>query len=190
MTMLVLGDGFPPGAGAGQAAHGQDVGWFPGKPFFRLGKLFMQTKHILTKCIPSSEEGKFLEDRLYEFNSLQTGQGDGELFAFFIRNDNQEIMGGISGWTWANACKIQSLWVHPAWRRNGCGSDLLEAAEKEARERDCRVILVESYSFQAPAFYQKHGYELIWQLYDFPPGYHYCYLVKRIMNADVDNRNS
>jgi hypothetical protein len=27
---------------------------------------------VLTKVVPSSEELQFLEDRLYEFNSLQT----------------------------------------------------------------------------------------------------------------------
>jgi GNAT superfamily N-acetyltransferase len=134
--------------------------------------------HAPIKCVPSSEELNFLEDRLYEFNSAQTGQEDGRLFAFLIRNDEQEIVAGISGWTWARACEIRDLWVHPSWRRLGYGRSLLQAAEREARDRGCQVVLVASYSFQAPAFYQKHGYELAWQLNDFPPGHQYCYLVK------------
>jgi GNAT superfamily N-acetyltransferase len=143
----------------------------------------MNTKFTADKCVPSSRELKFLEDRLYEFNSSQTGRHDGQSFAYFIRNDRQEIIGGISGWTWAYACEIRALWVHPAFRRKGYGSNLLQAAEKEAAEHDCKVILLESYSFQAPAFYQKNGYELTWQLNDFPPGYRYCYLIKRINRA-------
>jgi len=139
----------------------------------------VNTNHVLTKSVPSSEELQFLEDRLYEFNSVQTGQDDGQLLAYFIRNDQQEIVAGLSGWTWAHACEIRALWVHPSWRRQGYGRDLLEAAEQEAQDRGCKVILIGSYSFQAPAFYQKYGYELAWQLNDFPPGHQHFYLVKR-----------
>jgi N-acetylglutamate synthase-like GNAT family acetyltransferase len=133
----------------------------------------------LTKSVPSSDELQFLEDRLYEFNSQQTGREDGHLFAFFIRNEQHEIVAGCSGWTWAQACEIQTLWVHPSLRGQGHGRELLEAAEQEARSHDCKVILVSSYSFQAPGFYQKCGYELVWKLNDFPPGHQHCALVKR-----------
>ncbi len=134
----------------------------------------------MTKGIPSSEELQFLEDRIYEFNSGQTGINDGRLFAFFIRDEQQEIVAGLSGWTWANACEIRDLWVHPKWRGQGYGRSLIESAEEEARTRGSRVILITSYSFQAPAFYQKCGYKLVWLLNDFPPGHQNCYLVKKL----------
>ena len=136
--------------------------------------------NILTKVVPSAEELDFMDDRLYEHNSAQTGQDDGQLFGFFIRNDQQEIVAGLSGWTWAQACQIQNLWVHSSLRGQGYGEHLLEAAELEARARGCKVIFLESYSFQAPGFYQKHGYELAWQLDDFPPGHQNNFLVKRL----------
>jgi GNAT superfamily N-acetyltransferase len=139
----------------------------------------MNTDHVMTKGIPSSDEIQFLEDRLYEYNAAQTGQDDGQLFGIFFRNGDQEIVAGLSGWTWAQACEIRELWVHPLWRGQGYGRRLLESAEQEAGGRGCRVILIGSYSFQAPAFYQKCGYTLEWQLNDFPPGHQYCYLVKR-----------
>src|SRR5512144_77919 len=129
----------------------------------------MNANQIMMKIIPSSEEVDFLEDRLYDFNSAQTGQDDGQLFAFLVRNDNEEIVAGLSGWTWAKACEIRTLWVHPDWRGQGYGRSLLESAEQEARLRGCTVILMSSYNFQAPAFYQKFGYEVAWQLNDFPP---------------------
>lgn len=139
----------------------------------------MSADHGLTKRVPSAEELQFLEDRLYEFNSAQTGQDDGQLFAFLVRNEQQEIVAGLSGWTWAHACEIRTLWVHPAWRGQGFGRRLLESAEQEAQACGCNVILIGSYSFQAPEFYQKCGYRLAWQLNDFPPGHHHCYLVKQ-----------
>jgi GNAT superfamily N-acetyltransferase len=139
----------------------------------------MNANHTKTKSSPSSEELQFMEDRLYEFNGAQTGKTDGRLFSIFIRDEKQEILAGISGWTWANACEIRTLWVHPSWHGQGYGRDLLESAEQEARARGCKIILIASYSFQAPTFYRKCGYELSWQLNDFPPGHQYCFLVKR-----------
>jgi len=142
------------------------------------------TKPVLIKSVPSSDELQFLEDRLYEYNSEQTGREDGQLFAFFIRNDRQEIVAGLSGWTWAQACEIQTLWVDPSLRGQGHGRELLEAAEQEARAHGCKVILIGSYSFQAPGFYQKCGYELVWRLEDFPPGHQHCAMVKRFPETE------
>ncbi len=140
----------------------------------------MHPNHKLSEGVPSSKELQFLEDRLYEFNAAQTGHDDGQLFAFLIRDERQEIIAGISGWTWAQACEIRELWVHPSWRGQGYGSQLLQAAEQTARTRGCQLILLTSYSFQAPKFYQKFGFELEWRLDDFPPGHQYCHLVKRL----------
>jgi GNAT superfamily N-acetyltransferase len=141
------------------------------------------TEPILTRIVPSPQDLQFLEDRLYEYNSWQVGREDGQLFAFFIRDDQQQVLAGLSGWTWAEACEVQSLWVHPDWRRKGYGRELLAAAEQEAQAHACKVILITSYSFQAPAFYQKCGYELAWQLNDFPPGHAHCILVKRFRDT-------
>jgi GNAT superfamily N-acetyltransferase len=141
------------------------------------------TEPVLTRFVPSPQDLQFLEDRLYEYNSRQVGREDGQSFAFFIRNDQQQVLAGLSGWTWAEACEVQSLWVHPDWRRKGYGRELLAAAEQEAQAHACKVILITSYSFQAPAFYQKCGYELAWQLNDFPPGHAHCILVKRFRDT-------
>ena len=145
----------------------------------------MKTRPVISKRIPTLAEIDFLEEQLYEFNSAQTGQDDGRLFGFFIHNDQQEIVAGITGWTWAHACEIERLWVHSDWRGLGYGQALLESAEQEARQRGCRVILIISYSFQAPGFYQKHGYELAWQLFDFPTGHQNCFLVKRFNESET-----
>ncbi len=139
----------------------------------------MSANDGITRSIPSAGELQFLEDRLYEFNRAQTGHDDGQLFAFLVRNEEQEIVAGVSGWTWAHACEIRTLWVHAAWRGQGYGRRLLEAAEEEAQAHGCSIILIGSYSFQAPEFYQSCGYRLAWQLNDFPPGHRHCYLVKQ-----------
>lgn len=67
-------------------------------------------------------------------------------------------MAGLSGWTWGTCAGIAMVWVHEDSRNAGWGGLMLDAAEDVARERGCRQILVSSFTFQAPAFYERHGY--------------------------------
>jgi GNAT superfamily N-acetyltransferase len=72
--------------------------------------------------------------------------------------DAGELVAGLSGWTWGTSAGIAMVWVRDADRRGGWGARLLEAAEREARDRGCRQVLVSSFTFQAPHFYARHGY--------------------------------
>jgi GNAT superfamily N-acetyltransferase len=130
--------------------------------------------------IDSQQEIQLLEDRIYEYNATALNKDDGRLFSRIVRDEYKEIIGGIAGWTWARACEITQLWVDKNSRKNGIGSMLLEAAEEEAKRNGCRTILVRSYSFQAPHFYQKYGYTAELILNGFPEGYSYYILAKRI----------
>ena len=58
---------------------------------------------------------------------------------------------------------------------------LLEAAEVEARGRGARTILVRSYSFQAPAFYERHGYGILHIIEGFPAGFRYHLMMKPLV---------
>ena len=50
------------------------------------------------------------------------------------------------------------VWVRPSARTSGWGRRLLEAAEQTARERGCHQIIVSSFTFQAPGFYESFGF--------------------------------
>ena len=133
----------------------------------------------LTRISPTSKELDFLEDRLYEHNCRATGTEDGQLFAFLVRDEQDAIVAGLSGWTWAGACEIRTLWVDAGCRGQGYGRRLIAAAEAEARAHACKIILLTTYSFQAPEFYRKLGYEPAGRVEDFPPGHQHHILVKR-----------
>ncbi|MFE3073953.1 GNAT family N-acetyltransferase [Streptomyces sp. NPDC059247] len=75
-----------------------------------------------------------------------------------VTDDAGELVGGLSGWTWGGLFGIEMLWVRAEDREEGWGSRLLLAAEEEARLRGCDRASVSSFTFQAPAFYRRHGY--------------------------------
>ena len=129
---------------------------------------------------PSPAELQFLDDRIYAHNHTATGKDDGSLFAFLVRGDDGELLAGLSGWTWANVCEIRILWVSAALRGQGLGAELLARAEAEARAKDCRKIILTTYSFQAPDFYPKYGFTQAACITDFPPGFQY-YLFEKTL---------
>jgi hypothetical protein len=107
-------------------------------------------------CIETDQDThktiQFLEDKIYEYNSSKTHVDDGCLFSRIVKSGDKEIIAGI----------------------------LLEAAELEARCKGCRTILIKSYSFQAPHFYEKHGYKTEHIINGFPEGHGYHILTKQI----------
>jgi len=125
---------------------------------------------FLISVDPTADEVQYLEDRIYEFNARTTGITDGERLAFFVREDNR-IVAGICGNTWGGTCELRQFWVEESKRHLGLGTKLFQAAEQEARRRGCIQIVLMTYSFQAPAFYEKHGFEVIATIDNDPHGH-------------------
>lgn len=71
-----------------------------------------------------------------------------------------EPLAGAIGRTWGQCCELQQLWVADAWRRRGLGRRLMDAFHADAEARGCRTFYLETWSFQAPAFYRACGYDL------------------------------
>jgi GNAT superfamily N-acetyltransferase len=134
----------------------------------------------VTQSEPTPEEVQYLEDRLYEHNSGATGVADGQLLAFFSRDESGRIIGGICGNTWGGGCEIRQFWVEPSRRHLGLGTLLFRAAEREARRRGCSQMLLMTFSFQAPAFYERHGFEVVATIADHPRGHRNLLMRKRL----------
>jgi GNAT superfamily N-acetyltransferase len=124
----------------------------------------------LTAVDPTPDDVQYLEDRIYEFNSSTTGISDGKWLAFFVRARDR-IVAGICGNTWGGTCELRQFWVEESQRNRGLGTKLFEAAEQEARRRGCTQIVLMTFSFQAPAFYKKHDFEVVATIDDHPRGH-------------------
>jgi GNAT superfamily N-acetyltransferase len=127
---------------------------------------------------PAPDDLRFLEEQIIHHNDAQTGAYDGRGLAIFLRDERDEIIAGLSGYTWAGMCEIEFLWVRPDLHGQGLGRRLLQAAEQEAQDRGCSLVILGSYSFQAPDFYLRNGYELVGRIDDCPPGHTNYYFKK------------
>lgn len=120
---------------------------------------------------PSPLDVHFLEERIYDYNVGATGIADGDGLAIFVRDADGRIVAGIAGYTWGGSCEIRQLWVEQSRRRQGLGTQLLTAAEAEARRRGAHHIVLWTHTFQAPDFYRKHGFTALFAHDDHPRGH-------------------
>jgi GNAT superfamily N-acetyltransferase len=138
---------------------------------------------LLVEAEPAHADIRFLQDKLYEYNVEQTGSADGKWLCIFVRDENGNIAAGLHGWTWSGCGKIENLWVRHELRGQGYGRRLLQAAEGEAAARGCDRLFLDTFSFQAPLFYQKLGYEIIGTLEDFPAAPHKQYQLRKWLGS-------
>ncbi|WP_263492064.1 GNAT family N-acetyltransferase [Bacillus sp. RAR_GA_16] len=94
--------------------------------------------------------------------------------------EEEEMIGGISGTLFWQHLHIDFLWVDEKMRGHGYGRKLLQQIESLAEEKGCRLILLDSFSFQAPGFYLKEGYEICGKVENHPEGHTQYFLQKRL----------
>lgn len=77
-----------------------------------------------------------------------------------------EVDGAVAGWAARENFDdlISDFWVDPSHQRQGVGTLLLEAVEKQIVERGSATANLESHAQneQAISFFKKHGYNVSW----------------------------
>lgn len=119
-----------------------------------------------------------LRDEIGRFNLETTGIAEFRELLRADYDDNGDLLAGVYGWSWGRTCWIEALWVRKDVRRRGVGSRLLAAAEEEARRHGCEQLALDTHTFQAPAFYERHGFEVVGVLPDYPKGHSKLFLRK------------
>ncbi|MPY22746.1 GNAT family N-acetyltransferase [Shewanella psychropiezotolerans] len=84
------------------------------------------------------------------------------------RDEDNELIGGVSGQTIYRNFLIDVVWVDKKTRGTGLGRRLMELAEVEAKKRGCLTAQLDTLSYQAPVFYQKMGFEIVGTVPEFP----------------------
>ncbi len=95
-----------------------------------------------------------------------------------VRDAAGTIVGGLLGGTIWHWLYVDILWLSDAIRGQGYGSRLLAEAERIAQERGCMAAQLDTMSWQAVGFYERHGYSVFGVLDNFPPGHRKYFLHK------------
>jgi GNAT superfamily N-acetyltransferase len=113
----------------------------------------------------------FIQQHLSAYNIAAAHLEEWSALTALVRDDDGEIIAGLIAELWGGCLELRYLWVREDRRGHGYGTRLLAAAEAEARSRDCVQAVVDTFSFQAPDFYQRHGYTVRGIVDDFPRGF-------------------
>lgn len=89
-------------------------------------------------------------------------------------------VGGVIADLWGNWLLIKFLWVDDSMRDKQVGSQLLQRLEKYAQSQGCTSSLVDTLSFQAKPFYEKHGYQCQMVLENYPLDSSLAFLIKSL----------
>jgi GNAT superfamily N-acetyltransferase len=114
------------------------------------------------------------------YNNERAGEEKFQRVCYVLKDPEGEIAGGILGeiyWDWFY---IDLLWVKEPLRGQGYGRSLLTQAEERARRQGAGNVYLDTFSFQAPDFYTKNGYEVFGKLPDFPAGHTRFFMTKKL----------
>jgi GNAT superfamily N-acetyltransferase len=117
---------------------------------------------------------------LVRFNCEQAGPHRYKRTVLSVRDEKGRLLGGLILQSYWQESYIELLWLSARARGAGYGSLLIKEAERRARRHGSRLIHLNTYSFQAPGFYEKQGYQRIGGISGSPQGESRHFYVKRI----------
>ncbi|MFD1850783.1 GNAT family N-acetyltransferase [Oceanobacillus bengalensis] len=128
------------------------------------------------------DDSEFIRKKLIEYNMEQLPdelKTPNEAISFVLKDVEGRIVGGITGNMYWHSLHVDFLWVDESVRNEGYGSKLLRKMEDFAQDKACRLIHLDTFSFQAPEFYKKNGYEVFGTIENHPKGFNQYFLQKR-----------
>ncbi len=142
------------------------------------------TARLTLSDSPTEEEVDLIHARLEQYNRQQTnGEYDepGAEIGLVLKSPEGTVIGGITAGTIFRVMHLEAFWVSKEHRKQGHGSRLVLQAEQIGFEKGCVASQTQSFSFQAPGFYQKIGYQVL-GIYDgYPDGITEYTLMKRLL---------
>ncbi len=129
---------------------------------------------------PKAEDRQAMVNGMLAYHASKGHPRKKEIFSIILRDKNNSIKGMvIVSFLW-NGMHIDSLWIDETLRGKKWGGLLLNMAEKEAIKRGCSVAYTDTFTWQAPKFYEKQGYKLYGKLKDFPKDNSLLYYAKNL----------
>lgn len=140
----------------------------------------MNSLRLVSEREPNPADLEVVKQGLYSFNMRTMNEERFLDISIFLRDATNAIQGGILGTVWADWFHLEFLWIAESYRHQGYGDQLIEAAEAEARAFGSKSAYLETFSFQARPFYERHGFQVVGAINNYPPGQTYYLLSKSL----------
>jgi GNAT superfamily N-acetyltransferase len=119
---------------------------------------------------PSEDDHRAIFNPLLAFNDAKISDDRYEQIAIMLKTGAGDSVGGLWAKLYYDWLFVELLFVPEDLRGEDFGTKLLTQAEQIAREKSCVGIWLDTFSFQAPGFYEKNGYERFGALENYPRG--------------------
>ena len=138
---------------------------------------------VLTDA-PNEADHAVIEGGLSDFNTEQAGYRDWRELALLARDPaTGKTLGGILGRTTLGLLFLDLVYLPPTLRGQDLGSRMMRMVEEEAVRRGCRSGALITISFQAPGFYERHGWREFGRVACDPPGTFRVFMSKTLPAA-------
>ncbi len=128
----------------------------------------------------NAEEIDVLCQALQAFNHPYIGNAEAPPIHLIARTSDGAVAGGILADVALGWLEIHVLWVAPALRCTGLGTSLLQTCERQALALNAHSARLDTFDWQAEAFYLRHGYTCFGRLADYPVGHERVFMCKRL----------
>ncbi|WP_267551746.1 GNAT family N-acetyltransferase [Rhizobium rhizogenes] len=119
---------------------------------------------------PSDADRRAILTPLDAFNKTKAGDENYEPIAIVLRDEAEKIVGGLWAQLYFDWVFIELLFIPENLRGENLGARLLSQLEEIAKAKNCVGVWLDTFSFQAPGFYERQGYERFATMDNYPKG--------------------
>ena len=130
--------------------------------------------------IPTKQDKDEIFQELLKYNLERIECKDIKELGIFLEDEQGKKVAGIVGDTHGNWLEVEYLWVSETLRGQDIGTDIISKAELIAKERGCKYVFLNTFSFQAKGFYLKIGYQEVFSLEEYPLTGERHYFIKKL----------
>jgi GNAT superfamily N-acetyltransferase len=144
----------------------------------------MNEPELVLTDSPDAEARHVIDVRLGDYNAGHAGYWDPRALAVLVRDPaSGRCVGGMLGRTSLGLLFIDLVFLPEDLRGRMIGTRMLRMAEEEALRRGCRGAVLYTINFQAPGFYERHGWREFGRVPCDPPGTSRVFMTKELRNG-------
>jgi GNAT superfamily N-acetyltransferase len=135
---------------------------------------------VVTDAVNEQIE-EIIRGGLNSYNDEMAGYSDKQPLAVLVKDPaTGEVLGGAVGRSSLGLLFLDLFHLPKHLRGSGLGTSVLQAFEEEGRRRGCVTGVLYTISFQAPGFYERHGWRRFGEIACQPPGTSRIFLTKQL----------